>query len=411
MAEKSLGAKLDVLVLGGGIHGVGVLHDLIARGITNVELLEKNQIGSGTSSKSTKLIHGGLRYLQNISQFPMVKESLNERRFLLDIAPEIVQPIRFILPLDHSFAHQMFLRTGLFFYDCLAGRDKIHSHKSIEKSEVSKLAPVLDQSSFKHYVQFWDGQTDDLALVHKIAQSATEHHGTIREGCQAETIRSTDEGFLVGYKNAQGEFTEVHTHYVINCLGPWANRFLEQNRIVPEYEALNNKGIHLIFPDMGLKAGVFLFSFSDQRAIFILPWLGKTLVGTTEKAYSADLDNIPVDEEEIDYLLTHCNKILNPPLQKNQILETFAGLRWLAVNKNKSLSATPREVSLGMNRGKSGYIQTIYGGKLTSYRLLAKKIGDQLCQDMQRDLPCQTQLKEHWTKQPIKSNDPVERFR
>ncbi|NRA46919.1 MAG: glycerol-3-phosphate dehydrogenase/oxidase [Oligoflexales bacterium] len=391
--------RVRVLILGGGIHGVGLLHDLASRGLKDIFLLEKDSLAQGTSSRSTKLIHGGLRYLKRVSDFSLVSESLRERKLLLDLVPDLVHPLELIFPiLNRGGESSLMVKLGLSLYDRLAGKEKVNTHTTVQEAEVLKKTPILNPSEFKKFYSFWDAQTDDLALVMRAANSAVALGGQISEHCKAVSISLSKDGFDVEVQEDGGAVKKISALYVVNCLGPWANDFLESNSIKPAFDGIKNKGIHLLLPDKGLKAGLFLQSPEDRRIFFLLPWLDHTLLGTTEKVFDGSPDAVYADDEDIDYLLERCNRYLREPFKKSEIISSFAGLRWLAMEKSKSISSTSREFSLGEQTSGRGLLITLYGGKLTSYRSLAEKIGDRISSHFGEFRPSQTHKPESWIK-------------
>lgn len=278
--------SVDVLVLGGGVHGVGVLHDLVSRGLKNVCLLEKNSLASGTSSKSTKLIHGGLRYLERISQMSMVFESLQERKFLLSVAPDIVHPIEILVPLLRSdFYNRAKIKVGLGLYDYLARKSLIKKHTGLNQEEVKEKVPILKEEYLKKVFSYWDAQTDDKTLVQRIANSAREFGAMVFEQSKVIDLIDNKDHWLVIVEKS-GVRYQIKSKYVINCMGPWTNQFFSKIKIKQIHKGINNKGVHLLVRDLGLKSGLLLTAKSDKRKFFILPWNGKTLIGTTEKEYT-----------------------------------------------------------------------------------------------------------------------------
>ena len=396
--RDELPPRVRVLVLGGGIHGVGVLHDLASRGWKDVHLVEKKDLGRGTSSKSTKLIHGGLRYLRRLSDFSLVAEGLRERQLLMRLAPDLVRPVEFLFPILKSSGMPRFMvKAGLSLYDKLAGRYRLAPHRLVPAAEVTAKAPMLDQSVCKSVYSFWDGQTDDLGLVLRVAASAKKLGAGISEGCEATRITPSDDGWCVDIVTASGATRQISAMYIVNCLGPWANTLLERSGITPTHRGLNNKGAHLLFADIGLKAGLFLQSSKgDGRIFFVLPWCGKTLAGTTEDLYTGSPDHVGVDDTDIDYLLENCNQFLTKKLYKADIQQVFAGLRWLAVESGHSLSDTSRHYVLGECVSKRGLLITLYGGKLTSYRNLSRTIGDRVSTHFGEFAPSTTEKPEAW---------------
>jgi glycerol-3-phosphate dehydrogenase len=380
MYDNDIPQRVRVLILGGGIHGVGVLHDLASRGWKDVHLVEKSTLGAGTSSASTKLIHGGLRYLRRIGDFGLVNEALEERKLLTLLAPDIVKPIEMVFPILKKGGMPAFMvKTGLWLYDFLAGKNNLQKHKTLTEQEARTKVPNLDVSKFTRYFSFFDCQTDDLALVNRVASSAVALGATVSEHCEATAIREFEDGYIVTLRRRDGSTVEVSAQYVVNALGPWANIFLERNGIKPTHRGVNNKGAHLVLPDIGMKAALFLQSRAgDGRIFFVVPWQGMTLLGTTESEYQNDPDLVTTTEEDVDYLLKSCNEYMMRPFRRQDILQVFAGLRWLAVEPGQSLTSTSRHFVIGQHEAPRGGMFTIYGGKLTTYRTLARTIGDEI---------------------------------
>lgn len=398
MYRQPLPSRVRVLIIGGGIHGVGVLHDLSSRGWKDVHLVEKTQIGTATSSRSTKLIHGGLRYLRNIGDFPLVAEALRERKTLMALAPDLVQPLELYLPLPISGGMPApILRTGLWLYDFLAGQAKIQSYRTVSPAEALAKAPILNIDATRRIFSYWDAQTDDLALVRRVAASAVRLGGGISEQAQVLRIIPSSDGWQVEI-DAGGQRQVVSARYVLNAAGPWANILLNRSGLRPAYEGVNSEGIHLVFPDVGLKVGMFLQDPKDHRIFFVVPWLGKTLVGTTEDLYDGDPDQLRVRREPVEYLLERSRHYLKVGWQAADIEAQFTGLRWLAANRSRDLSSTSRADLVSEQPSGRGVLYTIYGGKLTSYRSLAKTIADRILKHFGEATPSRTHLADAWLK-------------
>lgn len=414
MKNDQLPQRVRVLIIGGGIHGVGILHDLASRGWKDIHLIEKDTLGAGTSSKSTKLIHGGLRYLKRIRDFGLVTEALHERRKLMQLAPDLVHPVEMLFPVLKKGGMPGFVvKLGLWLYDLLAGRAKLHKHRRLSPVEVASKAPILDMHQVRKVYSFWDGQTDDLGLVYRIAASAQKLGAGLSEGCRAVKIRSTEDGWSVDVLDSDGRMHTISTLYVINGAGPWAHQILEESGIPPVYRAINNKGAHLLVEDLGLKAALFLQSTKgDGRIFFVLPWEGYTLVGTTETLYEGNPDAMRVDDAEVKYLLDNVNEFLTRKLQQSDIKRVFAGLRWLAVEAGHNISETTRAYSLGEKSSRRGLLVTLYGGKLTTYRNLSKIIGDRITRHFGDFKPSRTEDPSMWVAghEVPRPREPLERF-
>jgi glycerol-3-phosphate dehydrogenase len=363
-------------------------------------------LGDGTSSRSTKLIHGGLRYLRRVSQFGMVAEALRERRLLLDVAPDLVHPVEILVPIVEGGTSGITIRLGLTLYEVLARKGSVGKPKKCRISDLADEMPAVNFANVRSAYSFWDGQTDDLALVNRVAASARDHGANITEFCEAVGIRSDQDGWQVTVKDKSGQRTEISALYVVNCLGPWANRFLTANSIVPTHEGFNDLGTHLIFDDIGLKKGLLLQSPDDQRIFFVLPWKGYTLVGTTESTYNGDPSSVAVPQGDIGYLLQRLNRYLTSPFEPKDIRSSFAGLRWLAVEDKSLVSMVSRESIVGERSSTRGMLLTIYGGKLTSYRSLCEKIGNRLTTHFGEYRPSMTSAREFWAS-PGAADDRV----
>lgn len=390
--------RYRVVILGCGIHGAGVAHDLASRGWRDVLVVDKSLIGSGTSSKSTKLIHGGLRYLQHPRDFPLVAEGLGERALLTRLVPDLVKPLPFVFPvMKHGGMPRFMIKVGLSLYDFLSRGRSLGSHSWMTPEQAFNDAPILDKSVFKGFYRFYDGQTDDLALVRRVASSARMLGATVAENLKAETITHEETGWrlkLVG-KNYDGYVT---AKYVVNALGPWAHEILEASNLKPKVYGFNNSGIHLLVRDMGLKAGLFLQSPEDGRIFFVLPWQGYTLIGTTEDMFEGPPDQCKVEAYQVAYLLERCNRFLSVKLSEKDIISTFTGMRWLARDSAHSLSDTSRTHLITEHREGADILYTIYGGKLTAYRALSEELGDRISKAFGDRTPSATKSPTSWSK-------------
>lgn len=400
--EDSFPERVRVLVIGGGIHGVGILHDLASRGWRDVFLCEKNELGSGTSSKSTKLIHGGLRYLRNIADFGMVSEGLHERKTLIECAGDIVHPVEFLFPvMKHGGMSTWLVRAGLSLYDTLAGGSRLNKHRKVSVAEIREKAPYFDETLFKSCFSFWDGQTDDLELVRRVAFSAENLGAKISEKTTVLKIEKSADGWDVHVQRGD-EKKVISALYIVNCAGPWAHEILKAANLEPEFDGMNIKGVHLVTPDIGMKAGMFLQSPEDRRIFFVLPWNGCTLIGTTESDFKEKPDSLSVESEDVNYLLEKTNRYLKTKISERDVRTTFAGLRWLAVEKGKNISQTSRSYEISQHEGERGMCYTIYGGKLTGYRALSEDLGDLLCKHYGQFKPSCTKDPASW----VKSHEP-----
>jgi glycerol-3-phosphate dehydrogenase len=315
----------------------------------------------------------------------------------MELAPDIVKPVEMLLPiLKRGGMPGWMIRCGLYLYDALAAKAKIHRHRWLGLDELADKAPILNNDLFSKCYAFWDAQTDDLALVHRVDASARKLGADTFEGWEVETLRQSADGWQVRLRNEAGNVEEMSALYVVNCAGPWAHEILARSNIRPKYEAINNKGSHIIVADRGLRSGLFLQSPDDGRIFFMLPWCGSTLIGTTEELYRGDLNQVDASDKEVEYLLERCNRYLTEPLRSRDVIDTFAGLRWLATDGRKGLTETSRSYLLSEHAAPRGLLITLYGGKLTTYRALSAEIGDRITSHFGEFQPSKTASRESW---------------
>ncbi|WP_438950888.1 FAD-dependent oxidoreductase [Porticoccus sp.] len=358
-------SHFDVVVIGGGIQGAGVVQAAQAAGY-NCLILEKNYWGSGTSSKSSKLIHGGLRYLQSW-EFSLVRESLRERSLLLSLAPQLVYGNWFYIPLyKGSRLRAWQLRAGLTLYWLLSGCRSDARFKVIPPAEWPELAG-LKTAGLKKVYRYRDAQTDDAKLTSAVIQSAASMGAEVCSPAEVIAAESTPEGYRVLIKTSVGQRT-VHCRFLVNAGGPWANRIAR--RITPEPGHLEVdlvQGIHLLLDRKISDRCFYLESPSDGRAVFVLPWYNTTLLGTTETGFDGDPDQVLPTAAERDYLLGILRHYF--PDYDGRVCGEMAGLRVLP-KATGGFHQRSREVEFVEN---SHYL-AIYGGKLTGYRATAEKV-------------------------------------
>jgi glycerol-3-phosphate dehydrogenase len=382
----------DVLVIGGGITGAGVALDAATRGY-RVALVEKQDFASGTSSKSTKLVHGGIRYLPNFD-FALVHEALVERGLLLQNAPFLVHPLPFVLPIYKGDRHPVgmpfttpggiglstLLNLGLWLYDTMAGRQNALAHHHLSREEVLKQAPLLLAEGLKEGFVYYDGQTHDARLTMAVLRTAAGYNallanyaevtGFLTEGGQLRGARIHD-------RLAEQDF-ELRARYIVNAAGIFAEQVEALSTTEPHVQVEPSKGVHLVFAREDLQVGdhaLVLPETDDRRILFIVPWGARVLFGTTDTG-TGDLDAPVTSHEDITYLLHHLNRYLSVNLTTDNIISTYAGYRPLVKTRggkdNARLSRTHAVL-----QSPSGLV-TIVGGKLTTYRRMAQDTVDVL---------------------------------
>lgn len=363
------GAKNDtiravrVAVIGGGINGAGITWELSRRDY-EVTLFEKGRCGAQTSSATTKMIHGGLRYLEH-AHFALVRESLRNRAWLLEQLPDLVKPIEILLPVYADSPRSRFtLRAGLTLYDLMAGRANIARHMAMSAEELMARVP-LTPAGLRGGFSFWDAQVDDYALARIVVASAIGEGATVREETRVVSLRRKGKEWIV--VTASGG--EERFDFVVNAAGPWMNVLLAENGIRSRYRLTLVRGSHLVLKRRVADAGMLLQSLTDRRVFFVLPWKGTTLVGTTEVMHRGSLEDVHATDEEIDYLISRFNRYLREPIVRDDVASTFAGVRPL-VGRAVNPSAIARDYRLE----RRGNLLNVFGGKMTTFRSMAEKV-------------------------------------
>ena len=352
-------APVRVAVVGGGINGAGIAWELARKGY-DVTLFEKNRCGEQTSSATSKLIHGGIRYLEGL-HVKLVREALHERKWLLEHLPQLVHPLEFLLPVyGDSPRNRLALRTGLAMYDMLAGRRNLQRHQAMTAAELLGRAPLV-ADDLRGGFSFWDAQTDDHALVQTVVASARRDGATVREETPVTSLRHDADLWRVN-----GEPFRV----IINAAGPWMNELLAANGIGSRYQLSLVRGSHIVLGRRVTDAGLLLQSATDRRVFFVTPWKGTTLVGTTEVLQRTMPDHVNASENEIDYLIGRFNRYVREPITHHDITSTFAGVRPL-VGRRSNPSAIGREYRIE----RRGNLINVFGGKMTTFMSLARNVG------------------------------------
>lgn len=352
-----------VAVIGGGINGAGIAWEL-ARRDYEVTLFEKGTCGAQTSSATTKMVHGGLRYLETF-QFGLVREALRERAWLLEHLPELVKRLEILLPLyDDSPRWKSTVRLGLVLYDVFAGREKIAYHRFHATQVVAERAP-LKREGLRGGFSYYDAQVDDYALVRAVVASAARDGAVIREQTRVDALRRDGEEWVV--RTGSGE--ESRFSMIVNAAGPWMNELLRANGLRARYVLSLVRGSHLVLKQRVCEPGLLLQSTTDRRVFFVLPWKGTTLVGTTEVVQRGPLDAVHASEEEVEYLISRFNRYFREPISREDVASTFAGVRPL-VGRATNPSAIGRDSRVVRN----GNVINVFGGKLTTFMALARKV-------------------------------------
>jgi len=379
--------EFDLLVIGGGIVGSGVAWDAAVRGLS-VALVEKEDFGSGTSGKSSRMIHGGLRYLRMLD-VKLVRESLSERHHLLRIAPHLVRPVPFIVPIFKGQGDsRTVLNLGLWAYDTLAGEKKLPPHQSLTAQELLALEPHLSSEDLEGGLLYYDALTDDARLTLETAKAAARVGAAAANYVQAAGLDFTPAGIEARLiDRLTGREMTVKAGVAVNAAGVWSDRIRKTADPQAEGKIRPAKGIHIVFP-RSLKpiSHIVILKGQDGRPLFAVPAGDVVYVGTTDEDYSGDLDNVHAEIPEVDYLIEAANQALaGPPLNRDQITASWAGLRPLiAAGKDGETRDISREHEITV---ENDVLVTVCGGKLTTFRLMAAQTVDRVFKILEKKEP------------------------
>jgi glycerol-3-phosphate dehydrogenase len=373
-------------VIGGGINGVGIAADAAGRGL-KVFLCEKDDLAQHTSSASSKLIHGGLRYLEHY-EFRLVREALAEREVLLAKAPHIVKPMRFVLPHRPHLRPAWMIRAGLFLYDHLGKRKRLGASRSLRFGPGYPLKPAITRG-----FEYADCAVDDARLVVLNAMAAREKGAHIVTRTRCLRAERVDGVWQVELQHADGSLQSIRARALVNAAGPWVASFIKDDlKLDAPYGIRLIQGSHLIVPRLYEGEHAYILQNEDQRIVFCIPYLDRfTLIGTTDREYSGDPAQVKITEVETDYLLKVVNAHFNHQLSRDDILHTYSGVRPLCNDESDNPSAVTRDYTLALSAGEGqAPLLSVFGGKLTTYRKLAESAMAEL-------KPFFTQMRASWT--------------
>jgi glycerol-3-phosphate dehydrogenase len=388
----------DLVIVGGGINGAGVARDAAGRGL-KVLLVEMGDLASQTSSWSTKLIHGGLRYLEYY-EFRLVAESLAEREVLLRAAPHLIAPLQFVLPHEPHLRPAWMIRAGLFLYDHMGGRKTLPSSFTVRLAH-GKWGAGLKKKFDKGFV-YSDARVDDARLVVVNALAATERGAEIRTRTRLAGARRENEEWRITLVDAAGHATEVRARGLVNAAGPWVKRVLDDVSAAPTNADVRHvKGSHIVVPRVHEEAHAYILQNADHRIVFIIPYEEDfSLIGTTDVPVEK-FEAPAISREEIDYLCEIANAYLARPITANEVVWSYSGVRPLYDDGTTDPSAVTRDYVLKLDRGEGGGapLLSIFGGKITTYRRLAEAVLSEL-------RPFFPQMKGEWTvTEPLPGGD------
>jgi glycerol-3-phosphate dehydrogenase len=374
----------DVVVIGGGATGAGAALDAATRGL-NTALIEARDFAAGTSSRSSKLVHGGLRYLEQ-RDFGLVREALRERSLLLNVlAPHLVSPVPFMLPLTEHW-QRFYIGAGLVLYDTLGGHQGLKRHRHLSKRGALRLAPALKKDSLVGAIQYYDGKVDDArhtmttvrtaAALGAAIASNTRVIGFLREGERVTGVRVRDE--------ADGREFEVRSRMVVNATGVWTD---DVQHLVGErgkFQVRASKGIHLVVPKDRLQLDTGLILRTEKSVLFVIPWGRHWIIGTTDTDWELDKAHPAASSTDIDYVLDHINAVISQPLTREDVEGVYAGLRPLLTGESESTSQLSREHMVAVP--VPGLV-AVAGGKYTTYRVMGRDAIDAAARGLDRNVP------------------------
>jgi glycerol-3-phosphate dehydrogenase len=384
-AITQLGSEqFDILVIGGGVNGVGAALDAAARGL-KVALIEAQDIAAGTSSRSSKLIHGGLRYLEQYD-FKLVREALHERELMVStLCPHLVKPVGFLFPLTEKLKERTYVGAGLALYDALRGFQRAMPwHKHLSQKQINEIAPSLRHDLVTGAIKYFDAQVDDARHTMSVARTAVRHGAIIATQVSADSL--IREGKRVVGVNAldlaTGKKIAIKASATIMCAGVWSDQLHERFDLTPGYNVTMSKGAHIVVPGSAIKSDAGIIVKTPVSVLFLIPWGDKWIVGTTDTPYEGDRAEPCATKEDVQYILDQANRVLEPKLRAEDIIGVYAGLRPLVAN-NKSATTTKLSREHTVDRPAAGFV-SIAGGKYTTYRVMAKDVVDRAVIELRR---------------------------
>ena len=369
---------VDVLVIGGGVVGAGCALDAATRGL-DTALVEAADWASGTSSRSSKLIHGGLRYLEMLD-FHLVREALRERGLLLDsLAPHLVQPVGFLYPLTHRVWERVYAGSGIALYDLMASRSggpaRPIRHRHLGQRSTLKVAPALRPDALVGAIQYYDAQVDDARFTMMLARTAASHGALVANRAKViDLVRSGDRvtGALVEDVESGTTFI-VRANVVISATGVWSGETQALAEVDDPLRVRASKGVHLVVRRDRLAMSVGLILRTEKSVLFVIPWGAFWIIGTTDTDYDAEKSHPPVTSDDVDYLLSHLNEVISTPLSRDDVVGVYAGLRPLLDGGADATAKLSREHTVSEPR--PGLV-VVAGGKFTTYRVMAQDAVD-----------------------------------
>lgn len=376
-----LGAEtFDVVIIGGGVVGAGAALDAVTRGLS-VALVEARDLASGTSSRSSKLFHGGLRYLE-MFEFGLVREALAERELMLTkICPHLAKPVSFLYPLSTSVVERPYVASGLILYDTMGGARSVPRHKHLTRAGALRLVPALRRDALVGGIRYYDGQVDDARHTLSVARTAAAYGAVIRTSTQViGFLKESDRVAGVRVRDVEtGAETAVKARVVINATGVWTDELQRLSGGRGRFKVRASKGVHLVVPRDRIASESGIILKTEKSVLFVIPWRSHWIIGTTDTDWHLDLAHPAATKADIDYILEHVNKVLAVPVTHDDIEGVYAGLRPLLAGESDQSSKLSREHAVA--RVAPGLI-AIAGGKYTTYRVMGADAVDAAGEDL-----------------------------
>ncbi|WP_265520470.1 glycerol-3-phosphate dehydrogenase/oxidase [Oerskovia flava] len=381
-ASAQADSELDVLVIGGGVTGAGIALDAVTRGLSTA-IVEAQDWSAGTSSRSSKLVHGGLRYLQMLD-FHLVHEALTERDLLLkDIAPHLVRPVPFLYPLEHRVWERAYVGAGIALYDTLAtaapGKRALPLHRHLSRKGMERKFPDLAHDAAIGAIQYWDASVDDARLTTTLVRTAASYGAHAASRTQVVQLTKGSTGTVNGAVLVDletGKEVSVRARHVINATGVWTEDTESLAGDEGGLRVLASKGIHIVVPRERIKGKVGLILQTEKSVLFVIPWSRYWVIGTTDTPWEQELQHPVATSADIDYVLEHANAVLAQPLTRDDIIGTWAGLRPLLQPGTKEGTSSAKVSREHTVASPVPGLTVIAGGKLTTYRVMAKDAVD-----------------------------------
>lgn len=362
--------KFDLLVVGGGINGAAIAYQAADNGLS-VALIDKGDFGGGTSSRSSKLVHGGIRYLENL-ELDLVTEALKERYIQIKNAPHLVRPLQFIIPIYEGDPRPgWMIKTGVSLYDTLAGSLRLGAHRFYSAQELLKQEPSLNPQGLKGGVLYYDAQMDDARLCLENVLMASLRGARVANYIEALSLVKENRKTvgIVAKDLLTGGIFEVRSKRVVCALGPWTERMFKEDRTFSKHNVRTTKGVHIVYQGKLCGHAIVVQSRSDKRIFFVIPWMGNTLIGTTDTDFSGDPDVVACDKEDTAYLLNETRRMFPAiDIDEKNIITTFAGLRPLVHADGQPSKVSRRHEIETVASG----VTYVMGGKYTTYRKIAE---------------------------------------